>query len=134
MIKEFQYWTLFLHQDQRYLGRSYIWLRRPGKMQSLFHLHPQEEFEKVRIGARFESATTELWQPDHWNYAWLGNDIDAHGGHGHMHLIPRYKERRVFAKNVFFDGRWKQNYSPYAPLAISKSVLYKIRDALRNAF
>lgn len=133
IIREYQYWTLLLHEDQRYLGRSYAWLRRPGEMQSFFELYPRERDELDRIGAAYESATRKLWQPDLWNDPWLGNEVKSHSGHGHMHLIPRYKEKRIFAGITFFDGRWGRNYAPHAPHKPSEKVLFKIRDAVRDA-
>ncbi len=132
IIKEYQYWVLLLNEDQRYLGRSIVWLRRPGEMQDLFEIHPQEEFELFRIGSNFKSALKKLWQPDLMNYPWLGNFIHEHGGHGHMHLIPRYKEKRDFASTTFTDGRWGQNYAPYTKHRLHDDILAKIRDAIRE--
>lgn len=136
IIKEYQYWTLLLHEDQRYLGRSYIWLRRPGKMQSFFELFPQEEFERSRIGASYETVIRKLWQADLFNDVWLGNEIRSHGGHGHMHFIPRYHNKREFAGVTFVDQRFRRgrekNYSPYKKFRPKEEVLFKIRDAIRE--
>ena len=134
IVKEYQYWTLMLADDQRYLGRAYVWLVREGKMQRLSRLFPQEEFELFRIMNRYEHALEELWQPDHMNYSWLGNLLTAHGGHGHMHLIPRYQLPRVFKGIQFSDGRFKKgkekNCWPYKPFKVENELMYKIKDAI----
>jgi len=65
------------------------------------------------------------------NYAWLGNDFALHSGHGHMHLVPRYKETRNFSGISFEDGRWGKNYVPYTNEERPKEVAVKVRDAIR---
>lgn len=133
-IREYQHWTLYLHGNQYYLGRAYVWLRRPGEMQRLSKLKLPERDELDTIFEDYEHAVKHLWNPDHMNYAWLGNEIDTHGGHGHMHLIPRYKPTRVltFADNKFEDGQWGKNYAPYPKWTLLDATLFKIRDAIRE--
>jgi diadenosine tetraphosphate (Ap4A) HIT family hydrolase len=80
----------------------------------------------------YEAAMQELWQPDHMNYTWLGNLFHLHKGHGHMHLIPRYKDPRTFAGMDFADTRWGNNYVPYPQEAAPMDVRLAIRDALRD--
>ncbi|MDP3646126.1 MAG: hypothetical protein Q8R25_03490, partial [bacterium] len=123
---------LLLNESQRYLGRSYVWLKRPGEMQRLSELADNEKLELFVIMREYEMALERLWQPNHMNYAWLGNDTDIHDGHGHMHMIPRYRKLRVFAHLVYIDENWKKNYVPYEPHKPTEEVLFKIRDALRG--
>ncbi|MDB5237887.1 MAG: hypothetical protein JWM46_157 [Candidatus Kaiserbacteria bacterium] len=132
IIKEYGYWTLSIHDDQRYLGRSYLWLVREGGMQRLSELTADEYAELKMIMTEYEAALKALWNPDHMNYSWLGNLIAEHGGHGHMHLIPRYKEDRVLRDITFNDGRWGKNCSPHEPYKIEQPVLFEIRDALKQ--
>ena len=67
------------------------------------------------------------------NYAWLANLFEEHGGHGHLHLIPRYKDARTFANITFVDGRWGKNYAPFEAFRPEDDLLLEIRDALREA-
>ena len=93
-----------------------------------------EESAELRIVIReYEDSMKNLWNPDFMNYAWLANLIAQHGGHGHLHLIPRYKEPRMFAGIEFTDGRWGKNYSPYEHFKPEQDVLFQIRDALKSA-
>ena len=64
------------------------------------------------------------------NYAWLGNDFHLHNGHGHLHLIPRYKTPRSFAGRNFVDDRWGHNYVPYTQEPAPIEVVDAVRDAL----
>ena len=132
IIKEYTYWTVMLNEDQRYLGRTCAWLVREGGMQRFSEI-TDEEMSELRILMReYESAVVKLWQLDFMNYAWLANLISEHGGHGHMHLVPRYKEARTFAGVQFVDGRWGKNFSPSQEFRPSEEVLIQLRDTLRN--
>jgi diadenosine tetraphosphate (Ap4A) HIT family hydrolase len=81
----------------------------------------------------YENAMQKLWNPDFMNYAWLANLFIEHGGHGHLHLIPRYEQARRFENVEFIDGRWSKNYVPYEEFKPEEKLLLGIRDALRQA-
>lgn len=133
IIKEYRCWTLYLHEYQNYLGRSYAWLRRDGEMQRLSKLTGDERDELFEtVFPEYEEAVHTLWSPDHMNYAWLGNEIETHGGHGHMHLIPRYERAVTFCEYGFQDPRWGHNYAPYFKRNLSDDVLFKIRDVIQK--
>jgi len=132
LLQEYQRWRLYLHQDQCYLGRAYLWLKRPGTMQRFSLLETRDWGEMRKIMLAYELVLGELWKPGHMNYAWLGNDFATHEGHGHMHLIPRYVSPIEFAGATFVDGRWGKNYAPYRKQVESDPMLFKIRDAIRQ--
>jgi diadenosine tetraphosphate (Ap4A) HIT family hydrolase len=132
-IKRYTHWTLRLEERQRYLGQALAWLERDGEMQRLSSLTLDERAELWDVVLpEYEAAMQELWQPDHMNYTWLGNLFHLHKGHGHMHLIPRYKDPRTFAGMDFADTRWGNNYVPYPQEAAPMDVRLAIRDALRD--
>lgn len=132
ILKEYKYWTLLLHNDQRYLGRAYAWLVRGGGMQRLSELENDEYIELKIVMKEYEQVLSNLYKPDFMNYAWLANIFVEHGGHGHLHLIPRYNEKRVFADTTFVDGRWGKNYSPSEEFKPSESVMFQIRDIVKS--
>lgn len=107
VVKKYNHWTLQIEEKQRYLGQAVAWLDREGDMQRLFSL-TEEEREELweKVLPDYENIIEKLWQPDHMNYAWLGNYFHMHNGHGHMHLIPRYKTPRSFEGKEFVDERW----------------------------
>jgi len=133
IIKEYKFWTLLIHDDQRYLGRAYAWLVREGGMQRFSEITDKESAELRIVINEYENAIKSLWNPDFMNYAWLANLIAQHGGHGHLHLIPRYKGPRSFAGIEFIDGRWGKNYSPYEHFKPAQESIFQVRDALKSA-
>src|SRR5688572_30681845 len=113
VLKEYQYWTLLLNESQRYLGRAVVWLARPGDMQKFSGLWAGELVELQLITREYEAALERVgFKPDHMNSAMLGNEVQVHNGHGHLHLIPRYKEPREFMGVSFVDDRWGKNSAP----------------------
>lgn len=131
IVKEFRYWTLSINREQRYLGRAYAWLVREGGMQRFSEITDEEMTELRVLMKEYESAVAKLFAPDFMNYCWLANLFAQHGGHGHMHFIPRYKEPRTFAGIEFVDGRWGKNFTPYEEYEPPEDILFAIRDALR---
>ena len=134
VLKKYQHFTLFLHDDQHYLGRAYAWLVREGEMQRFSQLTRGELIELAMIAKEYEKVLEILWHPDHMNYAWLGNFFHEHKGHGHMHFIPRYKLSRSYAGITFTDGRWGRNYPGSPALKLEKGKLFAIRDAIIKEF
>jgi len=120
IIRQYHYWTLKIHEDQRYLGRCIVWLRRPGDMQSFTSITSKEQEELFFILRAWEHAVDALWEPDLFNYAWFANYIHEHGGHGHMHCIPRYESIRHFRGRIFTDENYERNYAPYEPMRLRR--------------
>lgn len=131
VIKGYEHFTLLLNEDQKLLGRAVVWLNRPGDMQHLSDLSLEEWHELRHVIQEHRYALDVLWAPDLMNYAWLGNFIHEHRGHGHMHLIPRYKTLRTFQSVTFTDERWARNYPQDSYVPIPR-LFVSIRDALRR--
>lgn len=136
VLKDYRYWTLLLNERQRYLGRAVAWLARPGKMQRFSDLLQEELIELQYIAQEYEAALDRMgWYPDHVNYAMLGNYIHEHDGHGHLHIIPRYKPRvylLMFMNVTFVDDRWGQNYSPETPMNVPPEVIAGLVRSLKE--
>jgi diadenosine tetraphosphate (Ap4A) HIT family hydrolase len=127
-IKEFKYWDLYLHQNQCYLGRSVIWLKREG-VTDLMELPVEEQTELFVIGKQVKEVLTKLFQPDLFNWASLGNITN----HLHLHVIPRYKRVRNFDGTDFIDERWGQNYSPYnKDFILSEKIILEIKNKIAS--
>ncbi|MBI2610743.1 hypothetical protein HYW60_02285 [Candidatus Kaiserbacteria bacterium] len=131
IVKEYKHWTLLLHDDQRYLGRAYAWLVREGNMQRLSGVKDDEMTELRILMREYEGMLRKLSQPDFMNYSWLANMFQQHGGHGHMHLIPRYEESRTFAGIEFVDQRWGKNPLPSEEFKLPEEILFQLRDTIR---
>jgi diadenosine tetraphosphate (Ap4A) HIT family hydrolase len=133
ILKEYDYWTLLLFDEPTpFIGKAVVWLAREGGMQRYSQLSVDELQELQQVLKEYEQALAELWQPDHMNYMWLGNLIHEHGGHGHMHVFPRYKEPREFDGVQFVDARYGQFHKPFEKPAFIREQMEKVRDTLRE--
>ena len=137
-LRHYTRWGVFLHTEQYFLGRSYVWRLQGGKI-DLLDLPPRELDELLVALQDVRRAFTRAFNhhgesdgEDLVNYAWLCNH-ENHGHHGHMHVIPRYRKSRKFAGRVFQDGLWGQNYAPYPKQTLPVEVLDEIAEAMRHA-
>lgn len=128
IIKDFKYWTLYLHENQCFLGRCYIVCKRNGAV-DFFDMTNEEKEELFEIGKKLKKALADLFQPDLFNYASLGNVFV----HLHLHVIPRYKAGRKFKNIIFIDENWGKNYTPYNyNFKLDESVLFGIKDVIKE--
>ena len=133
ILKEYTHWTLLLAETPTpYLGKAIVWLARPGEMQRYSELTIDELTELQKILKEYEGALGRLWKPDHMNYMWMGNLFQEHGGHGHMHVFPRYKEVREFDGVKFIDTRWGKFHKPHDTPEFSRTKMEQVRNAIRK--
>ena len=127
-IKEYRHWSLQLRENQSYLGWCLLWAKR-DELSDLMDITADEERELFAIARDVKKALTELFHPDMFNWAALGNKTP----HLHLQIIPRYREPREFAGARFEDGRWGQNYSPYKyDLKMSDEIMVVLREMIKN--
>jgi diadenosine tetraphosphate (Ap4A) HIT family hydrolase len=123
-IKEYQNWQIQLFLNQYYPGRCLIKLK--DHKVDLTELSPEERdelFEKVL--PELKNAVDELFNPDLYNHATLGNDCR----HFHLHFIPRYREKRELNGEIFRDQNWNSDYKPYPKdFEISEETFEKIKQ------
>lgn len=107
LLAQYRNWDLYLSQDQNCIGRAYVWhSSRHVDMHPLEDLSEDEIAVLMRVIRDYKRLIGDLFCPDMWNQAWLGNELHIHRGHGHLHLIPRYKNRREWNGISFLDHRW----------------------------
>ena len=144
VIDSNDYWTALLHENQYYLGRFYVWLHRPGKVDFMpgpvsgegpyqSGLSSEEHKALFKLTRSVCAVINKTWQPDLWNYAWLANH-ESHGHHGHMHVIPRYRQSRTFQGRVFTDAQWGQNYVPYPDVTYPEPLRKEIAREIERGF
>jgi diadenosine tetraphosphate (Ap4A) HIT family hydrolase len=126
-IKSYKYWDLYLHENQCYLGRTFLLLKADNDVDDFLAIQGDTRDEFFQIGKEIKIALKNLFLPDKMNYAALSNTSPAI----HVHIVPRYKQLREFAGMVFVDTRWGKNYAPYdKTFILEESMLFKIRDVL----
>lgn len=130
LLKEFKYWDLYLHENQSYLGRTFLLLKDKKMQGDFLDIKKAAQDEFFLIGTQVKNALNTLFQPDKMNYAALSNTSPII----HVHLIPRYQTDREFYGTVFKDERWGKNYAPYdKSFSIDESLILKIRDTIKHS-
>lgn len=133
IIKEYDHWTLLLYEKATsHLGRAVVWLAREGEMQRYSQLSTEELVELQRVLKEYELALEALWKPDHMNYMWLGNFFHEHGGHGHMHVLPRYKTPRIVDGVTYEDKKYGGFHYPYEVLGASRGHMERLLGIIRG--
>ena len=136
VLAEYVSWRLYLHTDQCYLGRAYLWysgsLKKHKDNHDFSDLNFVERTEMQSVLERYRRALNALWQPDLVNYCWLGNEVSLHRGHGHLHIVPRYAAPRAFGGVEFLDKNWGKNYTPHPKPEYPRELILSIRNALKK--
>lgn len=132
LIAESTRWALCLNESQDLLGRCYALLRRPET--DALALTDDETVELWTLARAARAALTALWEPDHFNFAFLMN-VDPQV---HFHILPRYRYKREFAGGTFVDPTFGGHYnvSPSRTLedAGYDAVLSALRGKLAGTF
>jgi len=126
VIKDYDKWQIQIFLDQCYLGRTLVKLKRHAV--DLTELRQEERSELFEtVLPELKEATDNLFDPDLYNQATLGNDCR----HFHLHLIPRYKDSKKFNGETFRDENWNSDYKPYPEdFELSEETLNRIREEL----
>ncbi len=128
-IKSYQYWDLYLHENQCYLGRTFVQLKNEVGIDDFMAINGAVRDEFFAIGQSVKMALKSLFKPDKMNYAALSNVSSVI----HVHIIPRYKDVREFKGLIYKDERWGSNYAPYdRSFVVEQSTLFSVRDALQE--
>lgn len=121
-IKDYKHWSVYIFQNQGYLGRCVIWCKREDAL-DLADVTPEERNELIIVLKNLRKALKKNFQPDWFNYAFLGNGTR----HLHCHFIPRYASGKKFGGITFKDDRWGQNYQTDKNFKISENLIKKIK-------
>src|SRR4051812_49058302 len=121
-IKDFQYWTLSVHENQGYLGRCIIWCKRENA-NDLTEATVEEREELFSILKDLKLALEKAFQANWMNYSFLGNNVR----HLHCHVLARYSTEREFGGMIFKDERWGKSYRTDVNFKIPAELIEKIR-------
>ena len=119
------HWQVIINHNQDYLGKVMLVLLRHET--DVTALTGAEQVEFWQLLAVVRKALSALFQPDHFNYAFLMNG----DRHVHFHVIPRYSTSRQFAGLVFTDGQLGEHYQLRDNIVDGK-VRQILAEALRD--
>jgi diadenosine tetraphosphate (Ap4A) HIT family hydrolase len=127
LIKEYKYWLVNIHENQGYLGRCVVWCKRSDAL-DLTDATKEEQEELFEILKKLRKALRDLFQPNWFNYAFLGNETR----HLHCHFIPRYAKPRVLMGILFEDKLYGHNYETDHSFITPEPVLSEIKSLLKK--
>ena len=127
LVKGYKYWEIYVHKNQGYLGRCVIWCKREDAL-DLADATPNEQVELFLVLRDLREAAKKVFQPDWFNYSFLGNEAR----HLHAHFIPRYAITKTFMEIAFEDKLYGHNYKTDHSFVTSKKLLNTVRNELRK--
>ena len=126
LVKKCKYWDIYVHENQGYLGRCVIWCKREDAL-DLADTTSEEQKELFLILRYLREALKKVFQPDWFNYSFLGNETR----HLHAHLVPRYAKPKTFMNIVFEDKLYGHNYKTDHNFKTSAELLNEVQDRLK---
>lgn len=130
LIKECKHWAVYVHDNQSCLGRCIVWCKREDAL-DLADATLEEQAELFFVLHNVRESLKKVFQPDLFNYSFLGNEIR----HLHGHLIPRYIKPKTFMGVVFEDKSYghlyKTDFNFITPEEILKAVRNQLAEALK---
>lgn len=129
LIKKFNYWTVYLNEDQYYLGRIYVALNRHGPEDTV-NLTDEEWKELKLVNDSLTKILKSLYDYDLISYLTLQN---KDRNHFHVHIIPRYKDKREFYGREFEDKLWGKAPIPTPKKEeLGEEILIKIKEDIKK--
>src|SRR3989304_2118837 len=122
LVKEYKHWAIYVADNQGYLGRCVVWCKREDAL-DLTDATPEEQAELFLVLSDLREAARKVFQPDWFNYAFLGNGVR----HLHGHFIPRYAKPRTFMGMAFEDKLYGNNYKTDPDFQPPAEVLAEVR-------
>lgn len=129
-----KHWNIGTSNNQAYLGRAFMTLRRhKGSLSAL----SEEEWQDFRrIVGVLEKAYKQAFGAEPLNWGCFMNiafQTEPHNPHVHWHIFPRYKVAPVVAGITFSDKRFGYFYDDKAEHIVSDEVVRVIVAQLKKA-
>lgn len=140
VIFETQYWRIVLHENQSYLGRAVVRLKRPCGDIACVTKDELEEWHTIVVmmqdAARSAfSMDAPNWDETSWDWAILMNHAFRENPPTplvHWHFVPRYRSPVQFAGEVFTDGQFGNNWREKPERKVSEEVARQIIRAYQE--
>ena len=134
IVFETLYWKVVLMDQQLYLGRSVVVLKRPCG--DLSNLNQDEALDFFEIVKKLENLFKKTFNATMFNWSCLMNDAyksNPAEPQVHWHLRPRYKNLVEIGGNVFKDPNFGHHYLRGTDeKVVSKEILKAINKRLQQ--
>lgn len=128
LIKDYKYWSIYIHENQGYLGRCVIWCKREDAL-DLADATKKEQEELFIILKVLKNASKICFNPDWFNYAFLGSVTQ----HLHGHFVPRYAKLKEFMGITFEDKLYGHKYKTDHNFITSEALLGEVKRFLQES-
>lgn len=111
LLFETDHWRVDLAEDQRYLGRCYVSLKR--SCGDLADVTEEEMLDFLAVVRRFETLMREAFGATMFNWGCLMNDAYQEADpkpQVHWHVRPRYAVAATVAGETFEDPNFGHHY------------------------
>lgn len=111
LLSDTEYWTIFLADEQDYIGRCLIMLKR--HCGNLSELQMPEWIELKQIIDELECCFKTVLGAELCNWSCLMNSFykkDVPNPHLHVHVRPRYKNPVILKENEYIDSEYSHHY------------------------
>ena len=111
-ITQTKYWKVDINENQEYLGRSFVALKR--HCGSLSELTKEEWLDFTSLVKSLESIFKKTFDARLFNWSCLMNNAFKEkpaNPHVHWHLRPRYEKEVKFAGITFIDPDFGHHYT-----------------------
>lgn len=134
IVLETTFWKALLIDEQAYLGRCVILLKRDcGDLSNLTSEEWLDFHEK--IVKRLESALKNAFGATMFNWSCLMNNAYQEENprpYVHFHFRPRYKNIVKFEGEEFLDSEFGYHYNPKRERIVSQELLEKIYHEIKR--
>ena len=135
LIFKTKYWKVFLHEEQSYLGRSVVVLKRHSP--NLSDLSAGEWNDLHELIKKTESLFQKTFGSRLLNWTCLMNDAyqnNPPNPHVHWHIRPRYAHEVIFSGKTFEDPDFGHHYNrdrkEKVSLETQQLIIKKIKENL----
>jgi diadenosine tetraphosphate (Ap4A) HIT family hydrolase len=128
LIKDYTYWSVYVHANQNYLGRCYVWCKREDAF-DLPDANEEEQKELFQILRKLQEIIPKKFGADILNFAFLGNETH----HLHGHVIPRYSKSIEFGGTTFIDKNWGHNYKTDKEFNTTEEIINLVIKKLKKS-
>lgn len=130
---ETKFWKISISEDQTYLGRCYVALKR--HCGDLKDLTDEEIIDFRDLVNKLETAIRKSFNATMFNWTCLMNNAYQEKNpepHVHWHMRPRYELKITFENEVFEDVEFGQHYLREGKHNVSEDLRNKIAEEIKK--
>lgn len=134
-IFETTYWVVNISNNQGYLGRSVVILKRHAG--DLIELKPAEWKDLMKLIKKMEAALRKSFGATMFNWTCLMNNAykkNPPNPHVHLHFIPRYNHKVKFGDIMFEDPEFAHFFNRERKISVSADVEQQIISKIKETW